>query len=387
LRATRIAISIAIIIVLFVAAVELHHIGDQHNYVDTVGEIVYAAKPGTGDGNSHIFVVTANGAQVQITTGNCDDTDPAFSPDGSSIAYISDKSGSPQVWLMDADGKGARVMTYGSDSKIKPRFSPDGNRIAYLAGGRLYVMAVSTGSTQLILPSGDQAVSGNTQQLADAAREPVTDFAWCPAASNGNPPISAIQQTPDGDLQTVALVPSFGGAPHVLVGASEIDATWSPDGKQLAVAGMGFAAGPSTPSFSGIVLYDAAGNPVAQPPLAAVAGSQVGLLSPRYSPDGNHIVFDLVHQNNIGVDQGIGIGITGMQPGQPPQVVVRGDAASPEFDPTGNNLIFLGPVQNEPTAQTIFEANMSTGAVTCVGPPAGDVSSAEWSPAVKKAGS
>jgi tricorn protease len=56
-----------------------------------------------------------------------------WSPDGRTIAFISDKSGMEEIWLMDQDGRGEpRQLTTGGDTyKYEIRWSPDGSKILW----------------------------------------------------------------------------------------------------------------------------------------------------------------------------------------------------------------------------------------------------------------
>ena len=81
--------------------------------------------------NSEIYTVCPDGSQLTNLTGDkASDTDPAWSPDGSRIAFTSDRDGSKQVYVMDADGKYPMELTsdYVND---KPIWLPDGERIAF----------------------------------------------------------------------------------------------------------------------------------------------------------------------------------------------------------------------------------------------------------------
>jgi len=70
-----------------------------------------------------------------------------FSPDGNEVAFVSARSGSPEVWLADQDGKNLRKLTnLGSAGLTNLRWSPDGQKLAFnaLQQGRSVVMIVTT---------------------------------------------------------------------------------------------------------------------------------------------------------------------------------------------------------------------------------------------------
>ena len=112
-----------------------------------------------GGTTDDVFVIDTDGTGlVRLTTAPGHDQYPAWSPDGSRIAFISGRSGTPQVWIMDADGGNQRQLTF--DAPIKgqlPDWSPDGTRIAYstfdpVLGSDLWVMNAD-GSNQVQLTS------------------------------------------------------------------------------------------------------------------------------------------------------------------------------------------------------------------------------------------
>src|SRR3984885_5211725 len=57
---------------------------------------------------------------------------PSYSPDGRQIAFVSDRSGSPEIWLADQDGSNLRKLTSFNGPWLGSiRWSPDGKTIAF----------------------------------------------------------------------------------------------------------------------------------------------------------------------------------------------------------------------------------------------------------------
>jgi len=86
-----------------------------------------------------------------------------FHPDGSKIVFVSARSGKPELWLADRDGRNPRRLTsLGAAMVSNPRWSPQGDRIAFNAttAGRPEVMVIQArgGEPVTVTGSGGQEV-------------------------------------------------------------------------------------------------------------------------------------------------------------------------------------------------------------------------------------
>jgi tricorn protease len=93
---------------------------------------------------------------------------PNWSPDGSQIAFISDKSGEEELYLVPQDGsKPAEQITHGGSAmRYAPQWAPDGKRIAFSdKDGKLYVITLA--DRKLV-------------EVADSTRGQIRDYTWSP---------------------------------------------------------------------------------------------------------------------------------------------------------------------------------------------------------------
>lgn len=73
----------------------------------------------------------SGGEAEQLTSGMAFDSQPVFSPDGSKIAFISDREGKEDLWIMDANGENPRNLSDASDDALfaSPSWSPRGDHV------------------------------------------------------------------------------------------------------------------------------------------------------------------------------------------------------------------------------------------------------------------
>jgi eukaryotic-like serine/threonine-protein kinase len=86
-----------------------------------------------------------SGSARALTRGPGGDFQPIPSPDGGRVAFFSSREESVDVWLVAAEGGRPKKLTRGSAVNVNPAFSPDGRSIAYMSdeGGRLEVWVIS----------------------------------------------------------------------------------------------------------------------------------------------------------------------------------------------------------------------------------------------------
>ncbi len=80
--------------------------------------------------NIYIMDIKGNGLR-QITTGPFIDQRPMFSPDGQTIAFVSNRDGRERVWTVSLDGRQEPVPLQNEGFGYRPSYSPDGEKIYF----------------------------------------------------------------------------------------------------------------------------------------------------------------------------------------------------------------------------------------------------------------
>ncbi len=87
------------------------------------------------------------GEATRITSGQAYDMQPRYSPDGERIVFVSDRNGSENLWVADADGRGARALTEDeSENHMSPEWTPEGDYVVAVKGTDLWLYHLDGGS-------------------------------------------------------------------------------------------------------------------------------------------------------------------------------------------------------------------------------------------------
>ena len=121
--------------------------------VDAHAQIAFVSER---DGNREIYVMDIDGKNSRNLTNNRHaDRSPSWSPDGKRIAFTSQRDGNWEIYVMDADGSNPRRLTENPKNDQFPSWSSDGERIAFMSdrdGADLhfdiYVMDADGGNPQ-----------------------------------------------------------------------------------------------------------------------------------------------------------------------------------------------------------------------------------------------
>ena len=177
------------------------------------GRIVFKS---SRDDNREIYVMDAYGRnQVNLTNHPAYDSDPDWSPDGTKIAFVSDREGGrEQIHVMDADGKNVIKLTDLRVGINRPDWSPDGQKIAfYVPGPDWHIVVIDA--------NGDNRV-----RLEGQAAGP----SWSPDGST----IAFVSSRDGGNEIYVIDVDGRGRKRLTHDLAPKADPSFSPDGQRIA---------------------------------------------------------------------------------------------------------------------------------------------------------
>jgi Tol biopolymer transport system component len=264
-----------------------------------------------------VYVVNADGTQPRTLTNRplAFDASPAWSPDGTRIAFESTIEGKRSIWVMQADGQGLRRLTDGGTqpapgSDASPTWSPDGSRIAFMsdrdANAELYV------------------INADGQGLRRLTEDPATDGfpAWSPDGAR-----LAFVSDRDGELGIWAANADGTGPARLVPGPTAPGRpAWSPDGRQIAFA--------SDRNGADLDIWVAPTTaPAAAPTRVISSPAQDG--EPAWSPDGSRLAFA---SDRDGAPQ---VYVASRDGTNPVKLTNRPRSFAPAWAPDGTKLVYI----------------------------------------------
>ncbi|HEV2990625.1 MAG TPA: hypothetical protein VG759_19470, partial [Candidatus Angelobacter sp.] len=200
---------------------------DKENLVETITvrnetdsyDLSPSTKRAAMSVHGEIFSIpTDRGDMQRVTQSFSREEDPSWSPDGKWIAFVSDKSGTDQVWMAHEDGTGLKKLSEGDGEKSNIQWAPDSKALIYSGSDhKLYRYDLDASKTTII-------ASGEAGNVQGARFSP--DAKWVAFSKL------------DHDLRPhVYVIPSTGGTERPVgnddVLFSETTPVWTPDGKKL----------------------------------------------------------------------------------------------------------------------------------------------------------
>mmetsp|Transcript_54124 Transcript_54124/g.171724 ORF Transcript_54124/g.171724 Transcript_54124/m.171724 type:complete len:590 (+) Transcript_54124:146-1915(+) len=128
-----------------------------------------------------IFIASTNGGDAKALTQDFAwNIHPTISPDGKQIAFISDRDGLSNVWVMDTNGENLRQVTKEKKNLIhSPKWSPDGEYIV-VNKGIMSSRSIPAGEIWLYHQSGGNGLAIKTRVNGKADQKNITDPAFSP---------------------------------------------------------------------------------------------------------------------------------------------------------------------------------------------------------------
>ncbi|MEQ1762215.1 MAG: S9 family peptidase [Pyrinomonadaceae bacterium] len=275
---------------------------DGKRVVYTINETVMAADK--SEYNTQVWMATTDGKEnYQLTFGDKSSTNPKFSPDGSAIAFTSNrKDNRNQIFVLRLSGGEAEQITDGKGAVANFDWSPDGKWFAFTSADvkstdeeandkgrndfRWYEENYKLARLHVVPVAKDASGKRDPKKLSDVNRS-VANFDWSPDGSRivfAHVSSPSVNDWPTSDVSIVE-VASARITPLAATDGAEASPTYSPDGKWIALSSSDGP--PRWAQSDRLVLYPAGGGT----PKALAVSLDAGPNVIGWTADGSKIMF------------------------------------------------------------------------------------------------
>jgi len=295
--------------------------------------------------NSELFIMKSDGTQKkQLTITNTMESNPQWIENGKKIAFLSNETGTPQIWTINPDGGGMTQVSRLEEGIDGFTYSPDGKRVLFIQSVK---SITRPGEQYADLPQAsgrvvDELMYKHWDHWVESVTHPFV------ADVSGNK-LTNIKDLLEGEPYEAPLAP-FGGMEQL---------AWSPDGRSVAYtsrkkSGKDY----SVSTNSDIYLYDLESGETRN----MTEGMEGYDINPQFSPDGHHLAWQSMERDGYESDKNR-LFVMDLSTGEKRYVTEHFDYNTDAFVWNSDNktLWMVAPVQG--TTQ-LYRADITTSEIT-----------------------